>query len=161
MDIRIEKGSPEYINDCEEALLNSELGRMYFSREGSSRNAILEGLEQGTLYIALTDSDCAGFIYYLPKGAFHNFPYLHIISIKEEYRGKGIGKKLISFLEDLVFVDANKIFLVVADFNPDAKRLYEKIGYRQIGEIPSLYRKGITEYLMMKEKEECQNTQRH
>ena len=41
MDIRIEKGSPEYINDCEEALLNSELGRMYFSREGSSRNAIL------------------------------------------------------------------------------------------------------------------------
>ena len=153
MDITIEKGSLEYINDCEEALLNSELGRTSFSREGSARTAILEGLEQGNLYIALTNSDCAGFIYYMPKGAFRSFPYLHIISIKEEYRGKGIGKKLIYFLEDMVFVKANKIFLVVADFNPDGKRFYEKIGYYQVGEIPSLYRKGITEYLMMKEKE--------
>lgn len=154
MAISIEKGSMEYINDCEDALLNSELGRTYFSREGSARNAILEGLEQGNLYIVLTNNDCAGFMYYMPKGAFHSFPYLHIISIKEEYRGRGIGKKLIRFLEDMVFVKANKIFLVVADFNPDGKRFYEKIGYRQIGEIPSLYRKGITEYLMMKEKEE-------
>lgn len=155
MDISIEKGSMKYIKDCEEALLNSELGRIYFTREGSARNALLEGLEQGNLYIALANSDCAGFIYYIPQGAFHSFPYLHIISIKEEYRGKGIGKKLIKFLEDMVFAKANKIFLVVGDFNTDAKRLYEKIGYRQIGEIPSLYRKGITEYLMMKEKEEC------
>jgi len=154
MDIIIEKGSPEYINDCEEALLNSELGRMYFSSEGSARNAILEGLGQGNLYVALTNSDCAGFIYYIPKGAFHSFPYLHIISVKEEYRGKEIGKKLINFLEDMVFEKANKIFLVVADFNPVAKGFYEKIGYRQIGEIPGLYRKGVTEYLMMKEKEE-------
>ncbi|SHJ33058.1 GNAT family N-acetyltransferase [Lutispora thermophila] len=154
MDISIEKGSLEYINDCEEALLNSELGRIYFSREGSARDAILEGLEQGNLYIALTNRDCVGFLYYIPKGAFHSFPYLHIISIKEEYRGKGIGKKLINFLEDMVFVKTNKIFLVVADFNPDAKGFYERIGYRQVGEIPSLYRKGITEYLMMKEKEE-------
>ena len=53
----------------------------------------------------------------------------------------------------MVFVKANKIILVVADFNPDGKRFYEKIGYYQVGEIPSLYRKGITEYLMMKEKE--------
>jgi len=40
----------------------------------------------------------------------------------------------------------------VADFNPEAKRFYEKNGYRQVGEIPGLYREGITEYIMMKEK---------
>ena len=39
---------------------------------------------------------------------------------------------------------------LVADFNPDAKILYEKIGYMEIGIIPGLYREGITEYLMMK-----------
>ena len=44
----------------------------------------------------------------------------------------------------------NKFFLVVADFNPDAKRFYENNGYCQVGEIPGLYRDGITEYLMMK-----------
>ena len=30
MDIIIEKGSLQYLNDCEEALLDSELGRQYF-----------------------------------------------------------------------------------------------------------------------------------
>jgi len=153
MDICIKKGTLEYLNDCEEALINSELGRKYFANEGSGKKAILEGLEQETLYIALINDICVGFVWYLPKGAFHSFPYLHIISVKEEYRSKGIGKKLIDFFEDIVFVNARKIFLVVADFNPDAKRLYEKIGYRKVGKIPSLYRKGITESLMMKEKE--------
>lgn len=153
MEITIKKGSLEYLNDCEDTLLNSELGRKYFSNEGSGKNAILEGLEQGNLYIALINDLCVGFIWYMPKGAFHSFPYLHIISVKEEHRNKGIGRKLMKFLEDIVFVNADKIFLVVADFNPEAKYFYEKNGYRQVGEIPSLYRKGITEYLMMKERE--------
>ena len=39
---------------------------------------------------------------------------------------------------------------MVADFNPEAKRLYESAGYRQVGAIPGLYKEGITEYLMMK-----------
>jgi len=153
MDIRIKKGSLEYLNDCEEALLNSELGKRYFDGAGSGKKAIIEGLEHGNLYIALDSDVCVGFMWYIPKGAFHSFSYLHIISIKEAYRCKGIGKKMIDFLEEIVFENTDKIFLVVADFNPDAKHFYEKIGYRQIGEIPNLYRKGITEYLMMKEKQ--------
>ncbi len=152
MDIRITKGSLEYLNDCEEALLDSELGRKYFASEGSGKKTIQEGLEQGNLHIALINDICVGFLWYLPKGAFHSFPYLHIISIKKDYRSKGIGKNLINFFEEVICADASKIFLVVADFNPDAKRFYEKIGYQQVGTIPNLYRKGITEYLMVKEK---------
>ncbi len=153
MDIKIEKGSLKYLSDCEKALLNSELGRKYFEHEGSGRRAILEGLEQGNLYVAINNNECVGFMFYIPKGIFHSFPLLHLISVKEEYRNKGIGKKLMAFLENLAFENASKIFFVVADFNPDAKRFYEKLGYRKVGEIPSLYRKGINEYLMMKEKE--------
>ena len=153
MDIKIEKGSLKYLSDCEDALLNSELGRTYFENEGSGEKAILEGLEQGNLYIAISNKECVGFMFYRPKGIFHSFPLLHLISVKEKYRSKGIGRKLMSFLEVLAFENANKIFFVVADFNPNAKRFYEKLGYRQVGEIPSLYRKGINEYLMMKEKE--------
>jgi len=46
---------------------------------------------------------------------------------------------------------ADKFFLVVADYNPDAKRFYERNGYRQVGEIPNLYRPGVTEYMMEKD----------
>jgi ribosomal protein S18 acetylase RimI-like enzyme len=46
---------------------------------------------------------------------------------------------------------SDKLFLVVADYNPAAKRFYERNGYQQVGEIPNLYRPGVTEYLMVKD----------
>jgi ribosomal protein S18 acetylase RimI-like enzyme len=149
MKITIEKGNAEYLEDCEEALLNSELGKKYFTGNGNAEKAVKEGLEQGTLYISKIYNDCVGFLYYIPNGIFHSFPLLHLLVVKEAYRGKGIGKKMLEFVEKTI--DKNKLFLVVADFNPDAKRFYEKNGYRQVGEIPNLYRDGITEYLMLKE----------
>jgi len=152
MDIRIEKGTMRYLADCEEALVNSELGNRYFDGAGSAKKAVVEGLAEGNLFVALIGGVCVGFMLYLPKGAFHSFPYLHIIAVKEAYRGKGIGGKMLTFLERFVFDNADKLFLVVADFNPGAKRFYERMGYHRVGEIPNLYRMGITECLMMKEK---------
>lgn len=41
---------------------------------------------------------------------------------------------------------------MVGDFNIDAKRLYERMGYVVVGELPNFYVEGINEYLMMKTK---------
>ncbi len=150
MNIKIIKGNSEHLKDCEEALLKSFLGYHYFQSEGSGRKAIEEGLNQGNLFVAFAENVCTGFMLYITNGAFHSFPYLHLIAVKEEYRGKGIGKQLVEYFEKIS--DRDKFFLVVADFNPNAKRFYENIGYRKVGEIPGLYREGITEYIMMKEK---------
>lgn len=155
MKMTIIKGSIEYINDCEDALVNSELGKRYFSQKGSARKALQEGFAKGKIYVAIDASEgCKGFIWFILDGIFHSFPYLHIIAVKQESRNQGIGKKLLKFFEDSCFKDYSKLFLVVADFNPDAKILYEKIGYIQVGTMPSLYREGITEHLMMKSREE-------
>ena len=155
MEITIVKGSMDYINDCEEALVNSELGRRYFSQKGSAGKALEEGFAKEEIYIAIDNNgSCKGFIWFILDGIFHSFPYLHIIAVKEENRKCGIGKKLLKFFEDTCFKDYTKLFLVVADFNPDAKRLYEKNGYIQVGDIPNLYMEGITEHLMMKSREE-------
>jgi ribosomal protein S18 acetylase RimI-like enzyme len=150
LKIDIIKGKREHLKDCEEALLKSTLGEHYFQSEGSAYKAIEEGLAQGNLYVAIVKDICVGFMFYITNGAFHSYPYLHLIVVKEEYRGKGIGKQLVGYFEKIS--DRDKFFLVVADFNPNAKRFYESIGYRQVGEIPGLYREGITEYIMMKEK---------
>lgn len=155
MEIRIVKGSSEFLNDCEDALVNSELGAQYFSNEGSARKSLQEGFSRDEIYVALdNDNHCRGFFWYINDGIFHSFPYLHIIAIKPDSRGHGIGKELMRFFEDLCFDDKSKVFLVVADFNPKAKKLYESIGYVEVGTIPSLYRKGITEHLMMKARPE-------
>ena len=150
MNIKIVKGTCEHIKDCEEALLKSSLGEQYFSSEKSALKTIEEALDKGNLYVAITDNICVGFIFYITNGAFHSYPYLHLIAVKEEYRGKGIGKQLVEFFENISGKD--KFFLAVADYNEKAKRFYESIGYCQVGEIPGLYRKGITEYIMMKVK---------
>ena len=148
--ITFAKGNEQQLKDCKAALCQSTLGEKYFSSPGSAENAILEGIRQGNLYVALIGEACIGFTYIIPKGAFHSFPYLHIIAMEEEYRDRGIGKALLDYSERIAFEMADKLFLVVADYNPDAKRFYERNGYQQVGEIPNLYRPGITEYLMAK-----------
>lgn len=154
MEITITKGSMDYINDCEDALSKSELGTRYFSKKGSARKALEEGFEKGEIYVALDIyQNCKGFIWFIPNGIFHSFPYLHIIAVKQESRNNGIGKKLLQFFEDVCFKDNAKLFLVVADFNPDARMLYERTGYIEVGAMPGLYREGITEHLMMKSRE--------
>ena len=155
MEIKIVKGSIYYINDCEDTLVNSELGIRYFSKKGSARTALEEGFAKEEIYIAMDiNENYKGFMWIIMDGIFHSFPYLHIVAIKQESRNQGIGKKLLKFFEDSCLKDYSKIFLVVADFNPDAKRLYEKNGYIQVGAIPNLYMEGITEHLMMKSREE-------
>jgi ribosomal protein S18 acetylase RimI-like enzyme len=153
MEIKMIKAENRYQEDCVQALYRSELGRVYFPEEDKARRAIEEGFSKGEFYLAINNDtkECLGFLWYIPNGAFHSFPYLHIIAVKEQYRGLGIGKQLLSFFETTISQIAGKAFLVVADFNPRAKQLYQSIGYKEIGIIPNLYKSGVNECLMMKE----------
>ncbi len=154
MGITVIKGNIRYINDCEYALVNSELGKRYFSEKGSALKSLEDGFSKDEIYVAIDNANnCKGFVWVISNGIFHSFPYIHIIAVKSEDRGKGIGETLLRFVEDICYKNYTKLFLVVADFNTDAKRLYERIGYSVIGNIPNLYRNGITECLMMKSKE--------
>ena len=153
MKIAISRADESHLPDCVAALAKSELGRVYFPSEENALASIAEGMARDEVFVAVDEAaECLGFIWFIARGAFHSYPYLHVIAVKEGHRGEGVGKKLLDFFEETVFADSAKAFLVVADFNPDARRLYERLGWRQVGEIPGLYRDGVTEYLMMKER---------
>lgn len=153
MDIKMIKAERKYIDDCKVALKNSELGKVYFSSDDNKvLQAINEGVSKQEIHVALNNEGiCVGFIWFILNGAFHSFPYLHIIAVKDEFRNIGIGKKLMDYFEKVISKGCLKAFLVVADFNPKAKQLYENIGYKEVGTIPSLYKNSISEHLMMKE----------
>ncbi|WP_026881114.1 GNAT family N-acetyltransferase [Clostridium akagii] len=152
MDINIIKAENKHLNDCKEALQKSELGRVYFAEEGKPIKALSEGISKGEIFIAINKRGiCLGFLWFITNGAFHSFPYLHIIAVKEEFRNLGIGKKLLKYFEEVTCKTSSKLFLVVAEFNPDAKQLYQSIGYTEIGIIKNLYKRGVNECLMMKE----------
>lgn len=138
-------------NDCAVALQNSDLGRVYFPQWDKVDQAINEGITKKEILVALDKNGIVlGFIWFIVNGAFHSFPYLHIIAVKEEFRNLGIGNELLDCFE-MEIASSSKVFLVVADFNPKAKQFYERRGYIEVGVIPNLYRSKITEHLMMKE----------
>ena len=152
MDINIIKAENKHLPDCKVALQKSELGRVYFAEEDKAIKALSEGISKGEIFIAINkEGICLGFIWVILNGAFHSFPYLHIIAVKEEFRNLGIGRKLLKHFEETICKTSSKLFLVVAEFNPKAKQLYQSIGYKEVGIIPSLYKRGVTECLMMKE----------
>lgn len=152
MQIDIVKAENKHLADCKTALQESKLGEVYFPEEEKVINAINEGISKGEIFIARNNkNEGLGFIWFISNGAFHSYPYLHIVAVKKEFRNLGIGRKLITYFEETVSKNKTKLFLVVADFNPDAKRLYQSIGYKELGMIPNLYKQGVTEFLMMKE----------
>ncbi len=107
---------------------------------------------QRKLFVALNErEDCLGFVCFMPKGVFGSYPCLHLIAVKEEYRNPGIGKQLIKYFEEHSSdYSSTKCFLTVDDFNPQARKLYESLGYRCVGELKDFYRNGITSCIMMK-----------
>jgi ribosomal protein S18 acetylase RimI-like enzyme len=152
MDINIIKGEAANLEDCYEALMKSDIGRAYFSNL-DARKILIRGLENNEIDVVVDKNEgCIGFLWNERRGAFGTHTYLHMIAIKEEFRGMGVGKRLIAHFEENTFKNDNIIFLMVADFNTDARKLYEAIGYKLIGIIPGFYREGIDEYLMMKSK---------
>ena len=151
MEITLIKGTNKYLVNCVDALVNSKLGEEYFPKKENAENAIKEFVKNKTLLIAVNlNKEFIGFICYINDGAFHSFPYLHIIAVSKIFRGNGCGSLMMDAFERMMFERQDKIFLVVADFNDQAKDFYKNRGYVEIGPIPNLYRKGINENMMMK-----------
>ncbi|WFR61166.1 GNAT family N-acetyltransferase [Paenibacillus amylolyticus] len=82
------------------------------------------------------------FILYACYSKFHlyNENVLHIdpIAVSEEARGHGIGKLLLSKLEQVaISKHLTTINLEVVDTNPSARKLYDRFGYRVHKELNS------------------------
>lgn len=157
MGSKIVRAADEHLGQCVKILADSDLGRIYFGSGQNIENTLAVGIATEEVYVAISDGgECMGFIWFAYRASFHSFPYLHIIAVDEKLRGRGLGRELMEFFESLIFPQFAKAFLVVADFNPRAKKLYESLGYVEVGAIPGLYKNGITEYLMMKLRPDTQ-----
>ena len=152
MNIVIKEAEEKHVIFCVNILQNTGLGTIYFSNYQKAADLLLHALAQHELFVALKDDDdCLGFMYYMPKGVFGSYPYLHIVAVKEEYRNLGIGKQLIKYFEENSSdYSSTKYFLTVDDFNQQARKLYESLGYQCVGKLKDFYKSGITSYIMMK-----------
>jgi ribosomal protein S18 acetylase RimI-like enzyme len=99
-------------------------------------------------YVAEEGGELAGFLVLNMKGAF--IGYIQTVCVAPERQGRGIGSRLVRFAEERSFRESPNVFLCVSSFNAGARRLYERLGYRVVGELPDYVVTGHSEILMRK-----------
>ena len=69
-----------------------------------------------------------------PRSKIKHIASLHSMYVKEAYRGKSIGKNLITYAEEVAKQkEVKRINLSVVEGNVTAKSLYKKLGYIEYG----------------------------
>lgn len=119
---------------------------------GRGREALLAALRMPgpERYAAEQDGGFAGFLVLNLQGAFAG--YLQTIAVAAPFRGRGVGTALVGFAEARIFRDHPNVFLCVSSFNEGARRLYERLGYRRVGELEDYLVRGHGEILMRKSR---------
>ena len=90
----------------------------------------------------------AGFVIIQTSGTFSG--YIQTICIDKSFRGKGLGKKLLTFCEDRILKFSPNVFICVSSFNTGAMKLYLDFGFKLVGELENFVKDGFTELLLRK-----------
>lgn len=132
---------------CANLMAESEpWSRLYFTLDQCFKNLSSPTL---SVHIAKDSDNILGFIATRIDG-IEGEPLIEYICIDSQYRGKGLGSRLMSYAEDRLFASADNIYLFVSDINPRAIELYERLSYRRVGALPDYNLQGQTEYLYRK-----------
>jgi [ribosomal protein S18]-alanine N-acetyltransferase len=132
--------------DCARMMINSEpwvtLQFDYRTTVAALRDRNREA------YIAKIENRPVGLIVLNLVGPFRG--YVQAIGVWPEFRGGGIGGRLLKYAEARILREFPNVFLCVSSFNRGAQRLYKRLGYRKIGELKDYVVKGHSEFLMRK-----------
>ncbi len=106
----------------------------YMVEKFQSRKAISEQIENGySYYLIKADAGYVGYTGICPK---EDELFLSKLYIKASHRGKGYGRKVVEFLEDLTRQkELGKITLTVNKNNTDTIKAYEKFGFANLGAL--------------------------
>jgi len=102
----------------------------------------------GEVWVARKDGVARGFIILVTQGAFVG--YIQVVCVAADARGSGVGSKLVAFAEERIFAEFPNVFLCVSSINPRARQLYERLGYKLVGELDDYLVRGYSEFLMRK-----------
>lgn len=147
MDIVIRRPAGEKEFEACGRIMSSQEPWLTLRRGFDQAMALLRNPER-EVYVAAADGAVAGFIILCMAGAFKG--YIQTIAMAPEKQGRGIGSKLMAFAEERIFSESPNAFICVSDFNPDARRLYERLGYKLVGELKDYVVAGHSEFLLRK-----------
>lgn len=96
--------------------------------------AELHALREGTF---ATIRDCIGRTPTIVDETAAGEYYLDSVGVLPEFRGRGVGRELVSAFCDRAFSEGHcRVGLIVDYENPDAEKLYTSLGFRRVGTRP-------------------------
>jgi ribosomal protein S18 acetylase RimI-like enzyme len=144
-----------HLDSCAAIVGRLELFRPYQLTADGARRLLATALGEGRAELLVVEepgSDppvVAGFVWFVPRGAFDRSGYLRLIAVDDRFRGRGVGKLLLAELERR-HLQRGGIVLLAAATNTEAHRFYERLGYGQIGELPDYVKPGLDERIYYK-----------
>jgi ribosomal protein S18 acetylase RimI-like enzyme len=131
---------------CAQIMATSEpwitLQRTY----GESLKIVTNPLRE--VYVAVSKGEVSGFIILQMEGTFTG--YIQSVAVRADWRGQGLGSRLIAFAEKRIFAKKPNVFMCVSSFNKKAQRLYRRLGYEKIGVLKNFIVSGHDEILLRK-----------
>ncbi|MCR8630146.1 GNAT family N-acetyltransferase [Paenibacillus radicis (ex Xue et al. 2023)] len=95
-------------------------------------NLILPKIKGKEIYILKNQDESR--IGWLRYGYFwDNTPFMNMIWIDEQYRGKGIGKQSVLIWEDEMIQNGFKLVMTSTLANEESQHFYRSLGYRDAG----------------------------
>ena len=88
-------------------------------------------IRDGQAVVALEDGDPAGLMRF---GLFwDSVPFCNLLYIREDRRGRGIGRAIMGFWEDEMRGQGYDFVLVSTQSDEEAQHFYRKLGYKDAG----------------------------
>jgi ribosomal protein S18 acetylase RimI-like enzyme len=143
-----------HLDSCAAIVGGLELFRRYELTADRARRLLAVALEEGRAELLVLEAPgdppvVAGFVWFVPRGAFDRSGYLRLIAVDDRFQGRGVGKQLLAELERR-HLQRGGIVLLASATNSEAHRFYERLGYRHVGELPDYVKPGLHERIYYK-----------
>jgi GNAT superfamily N-acetyltransferase len=129
----------------------SDLLIRYRVTTDAALHSLSDALEAGDLVLVSRGVDVTGmaWVTYAPR-MLNGAAYLRLLLVAASAQGSGVGSDLLAEVETRARERANHLYLLTTTDNADARRFYERRGYRHVGDLPGLVWPDLDEALYYK-----------
>ncbi len=149
----VDDAGPDDVETLAGLMAASPLLRRYDVRLDAARAQLDGALRAGDLLLTCRE-DARGpalaLAWVIASRILGGGAYLRLLLVAEGWQGAGIGPRLLGAAEERARAWANHLYLLATTDNLGARRFYERLGYRHVGDLPALARPDLDEALYHK-----------
>ena len=106
-------------------------------------------VEEGRVFVAELSGSLVGYLRL--EYIWHKVPFISLIIVKEGFRGRGIGKAMLNFVENYLKAKGYKFLYSSSQANePGPQAWHRKMGFEECGFIAGINEGGVGEIVFRK-----------